>query len=201
MPGKTFVVQSLRCIWLFVTPWMAECQASLSLTISCRLLKLVSIELVMPSNQLILCCTLCFLPSIFPRIKVFFLTSQLFVSGGQKIGTWALASVLPVNIQDWFPLVLTHLNPLQSKGLSGVFCNTTVQKFRFFGAQTSLCSDSHIHTWLLEKPKLWLDGLFFFWGAKSLLFNILSRFVKTFLPKYKCLNFVTVVTICSDFRA
>ena len=77
MPGKTFVVQSLRCIWLFVTPWMAECQASLSLTISCSLLKLVSIELVMPSNQVILCCPLCFLPSIFPRIKVFFNKSAL----------------------------------------------------------------------------------------------------------------------------
>ena len=81
-----------------------------------------------------------------------FLMSQLFTSGGQSIGDSASASVLPMNIQDWFPLGMTSLISLQSKGLSRVFSNTTVQKHKFFGAQPSLWPNSHIHTWLLEKP-------------------------------------------------
>ena len=79
-----------------------------------------------------------------------FLMSQFFTSGGQSIG--ASASVLPVNIQDWFPLGLMGWISLQSKGLSRVLSNTTVQKHQFFSAQLSLWSDSHIQTWLLEKP-------------------------------------------------
>ena len=77
----------------------------------------------------------------FPR-------NQFFASGGQSIGVSASASVLPVNIQDWFPLGLTSWISLQSKGLSRVFSNTTVQKHQFFGTQLSLQSNSHIHTWL-----------------------------------------------------
>ena len=80
--------------------------------------------------------------------------SQLFTSGGRSIG--ALVSVPPMNIQDWFPWGLTSLIYLPSKGLSRVFSNTTVQKHQFFGAQLSLSSNSHIHTWPLEKPKLLL---------------------------------------------
>ena len=83
--------------------------------------------------------------------------SQFFTSSGQRIGASALASVLPMNIQNWCPLQLTGLISLQSKGLSRVFSNTTVQKHQFFGVQLSLQSNSHIHTWLLEKPYLWLD--------------------------------------------
>ena len=79
-----------------------------------------------------------------------FLRSQLFTSGDQSIGASALASVLPMNIQDWFPLELTGLI-LQSKRLSIVFSNTTVQKHQFFDTQLSLWSNSYIHTWLLEK--------------------------------------------------
>ena len=79
-----------------------------------------------------------------------FPVSQFFVSGGQSIR--ASASVLPKNIQDWFPLGLTGWISLQSKGLSRVFSNTTVQKHQFFGTQLSSQSNSHIHTWLLEKP-------------------------------------------------
>ena len=78
--------------------------------------------------------------------------SQFFPSGGQNIGTPASASVLSMNIQDWFPLGLIGCISLQSKGLSRVFSKTTVQKHQFFGAQLSLWSNSHIHTWLLEKP-------------------------------------------------
>ena len=81
-----------------------------------------------------------------------FLKSQFFASAGQNIGTSASASVFPMNIQDLFPLGLTSLISLQSKGLSGVFSNTTVQKHQFFSIQPSLWSNSHIHTWLLEKP-------------------------------------------------
>ena len=81
-----------------------------------------------------------------------FSMSQFFASGGQSIGVSASTSVLPMNIQDWFPLGLTDLISLQSKGLSRVFSNTTVQKHQIFSTQSSLWSNSHIHTWLLEKP-------------------------------------------------
>ena len=85
--------------------------------------------------------------------------SQLFASGGQRTGASASASVFPMNIHDWFPLGLTGLISLQSKGLSRVFSNTTVQKYQFFGAQPSLWSNSHIHTWPLKEPQLWLMDL------------------------------------------
>ena len=78
--------------------------------------------------------------------------NQLFTWGGQSIGVSALASVLPMNTQDWSPLGWTGWITLQSKGLSSVFSNTTVQKHQFFGAQLSSQSNSHIHTWPLEKP-------------------------------------------------
>ena len=81
-----------------------------------------------------------------------FQMSQFFASGSQNIGVSASASVLPLNIQNWFPLGWTGWIPLLSKGLSRVFSNTTVQKHQFFGAQLSLWSNSHIHTWLLEIP-------------------------------------------------
>ena len=81
-----------------------------------------------------------------------FPVSQLFTSGGQSVGASASASVLPMNIQDCFPLGWTGLISLQSKGLSRVFSNTTVQKHQFFGTQPSSQSHSHIHTWPQEKP-------------------------------------------------
>ena len=84
--------------------------------------------------------------------------SQLFTWGSQSIGVSALASVLPMNTQDWSPSEWTGWISLQSKGLSRVFSNTTVQKHQFFGAQPSSQSNSHIHTWPLEKPQPWLDG-------------------------------------------
>ena len=87
-----------------------------------------------------------------------FLMDCLFASGGQSTGASASASVLPMSIQSWFPLELTGLISLQSKGPSRVFSNTTVQKHQFFGTQTSLWPKLHIQTWLLEKPYLWLHG-------------------------------------------
>ena len=110
--------QLLSLVWLFATPWIAAHQASLSITNSWSLLKLTFIMLVMPSNHLILCCPL-LLPSIFPSIRVF-PVSWFFASGGQSIGVSASTSVLPMNIQDWFPLGLTGWISLQSTGLSSL---------------------------------------------------------------------------------
>ena len=143
------VIQSLNHVQLFATPWTAAFQASLSFTISQRLLKLMAIVSVMPSNHLVLIVPFSSCCQSFPASGSF-LMSQLFASGGQSFR--ASASVLPVNIQDLFPLEWTGLISLQSKGLSRVFSNITVQKHQFFGAQPSLWSNCHIHTWLVEKP-------------------------------------------------
>ena len=120
-------VQSLSRVQLFATPWTAACQASLSITSSQSLLKLMSTESVMPSNHLILSRSLLLCSQSFPATGSF-PVSQLFASGGQSIGVSASASVLPVNIQDRSPLGWTGWISLQSKGLSRVFSNTTVQK-------------------------------------------------------------------------
>ena len=120
-------VQSLSHVQLFATSWIAACQAFLSITNSQSLHKLMSIESVMPYSHLILCHPLLFLPPI-PPASGSFPMSQLFACGGQSIGVSALASVLPMNTQDWSPLEWTGWFSLQSKGLSRVFSNTTVQK-------------------------------------------------------------------------
>ena len=143
-------VQSLSCIWLFETQWTAACQASLSFTNSQSLLKLMPIDLVMPFNHLILYIPFYSCLQSFPASGSF-PRSQTFTSGGQNIGASASASVLSMNIQDWFSLGLTGWISLLSKGLSRVFFYMTVQKHQFFGAQFSLWSNSHIHTWPLEK--------------------------------------------------
>ena len=129
---------------LFVNPWNAAHQAYLSITNSQSSLKVMSITSVMPSSHLILCHPLLLLPSIFPSIRVFSNESVLLI-GGQSIRASVSASVLPMNIQDWFPLGFTGWFSLQSKGLARVFSNITVQKHQFFGTQPSLLSSSHIH--------------------------------------------------------
>ena len=145
----SFVVQSLSHVWLLEIPWTAACQAFF----------------LCPSPFPRACSNPCPLswwchPTISSSVIPFsclwyfpasesFLMGWLFASGGQSIG--ASASILPVNIQDWFPLGLTSLISLQFKGLSRVFSSTIVQKHQFFGAQPSLWSNSHIHTWILEK--------------------------------------------------
>ena len=144
-------VQSLSCVWLFAAPRIAACQDSLSITNSQSLLKLMSIELMMPSNHLIPHCPILLLPSIFASIRDFPM-SWLFALSGQSIGASASASAIPVTIQDWLPLGLTGLISLLSKGLSRVFSNMIAQMHQFFSTQLSLWSNSHIHTWLLEKP-------------------------------------------------
>ena len=115
-----------------------------------------------------------------------FQMSQLFASGGQSVGVSASASVLPMNTQDWSHLGWIGWISLQSKGLSRVFSNTTVQKHQLFGAQLSSQSNSRIHTWLLEKT-IALTRQMFVGKVMSLLFNMLSRLVITFLPRSRCL--------------
>ena len=144
-------VQLLSRVQLFVTPWIAACQASLSITNSQSSLRLTSIESVMPSSYLILCHPLLLLPPISPSIRVFSI-SQLFSWGGQSNAGSALAPFLPKKSQDWSPSEWTGWISLQFKGLSRGFSNTTVQRHQFFGTQLSSQSNSHIHTWPLEKP-------------------------------------------------
>ena len=144
-------VQLLSRVQVFATPWITARQASLSITNSQSSLRLTSIKSVMSSSHLILCRPLLLLPPIPPSIRVFPM-SQLFTWGGQSIGVSALASVLPKNTQGWSPLEWTGWISLQSKGFSRVFSNTTVQKHQFFSAQLSSQSNSHSHTWPLEKP-------------------------------------------------
>ena len=145
------LVQSLSRVRLFATPWIAACQASLSITSSRTSLRLTSIESVMPSSHLILCRPLLLLPPIPPSIESF-PVSQLFAWGGQSTGVSALASFPPKKSQGWSPPEWTGWISLQSKGLSRVFSNITVQKHQFFGTQLSSQSNSHIHTWPQEKP-------------------------------------------------
>ena len=140
-------MQLLSRVWLFVTPWNATHQASLSITSSQSLLKFMAIEMVMPSNPLILYHPLLLTPSIFSRIRVFSNESALHIRC-QSIGASSSASVLPMNIQSWFHLGLTGFISLQSKGLSRVF-NTIVQKHQLISFQPSFWFNS---PWLLEKP-------------------------------------------------
>ena len=121
------------------TPWTAAHQPSLSFTMSQSLLKLTSIESVKLSNHLISCHPLLLLPSFFARITFFSNEAD-----DQNIGASAWASVLPANIQGWFPLGLTGLISWQSKGLS-VFSSNTNQKHQFFSPQPSLWSNSHLY--------------------------------------------------------
>ena len=142
------VVQLLSHTWLFVTPWTAACQTSLSLlsqicSNTCPLSQWHHPTISSSGARFCSCL------QSFPASGSFPM-SQFFTSAGQSIGISASASVLPVNIQGWFPLGLTSFI-LLSKGLSRVFSSTTIQKHQFSGAQPSLWSTFHIRTWLLEK--------------------------------------------------
>ena len=143
-------VQSLSQVRLFAAPWTMAHQTLLSFPVSWSFLRFMFIESVMLSNHLILCQPLLFLPSIFPSIRVF-PKSWLFASGVQNFGASVSASVLLMNIQVWFPLGLTGLISLLSKGLSRVFTSTTVWKYQFFSSQPFLWANSHIYTCLMGK--------------------------------------------------
>ena len=152
MEDSIFVaVQSFTRAWLFVTPWTTARQAS------CPSPTPRAYSNTCPSSWWCHPTISSFIIPFSSCLQAFpasgsFPVSQFFASGGQSIGASASTSVLWMNIQDWFPLGLTGWVSLQSKGLSRVFSNTTVQKHQFFGTQPSLWSNSHIHTWPLEKP-------------------------------------------------
>ena len=151
------LVQSLSRLWLFATPWTAAHHSScLSLpprahSNSCLLSQWCHPTISFSVTRFSSCL------QSFPETGSF-PVSQFFTSGGQSIGVSVSASVLPMNVQDLFPLGWTGWISLQSKGLSRVFSNTTVQKHQYFSTQFSLWFNSYIHMWLLEEQKLWLDG-------------------------------------------
>ena len=165
------------------TPWTAARQASLSITNSWSLPKLMPIESVMPSNYIILCHPLLCLPSIFPASGSFQM-SQLFTSGGQSIGISASTSVLPVNTQDWCPLGWTGWISLQSKGLSKSLLQhhsskaSILQCSAFFTVQLS-------HPYMTTGKTIALTRPTFVGKVMSLLLNMLSRLVITFFPRSK----------------
>ena len=132
-----FSVQTLSRVWFFATPWTAARQASLSITNSRSPPKPMSMESMMTSNRLILCHPLLLLPSIFPSIRVFSNESTLHIRW-PKYWSFSLNISPSKNTQDWSPLGWIGWISLQSKELSRVFSNTTVQKHQFFGAQLSL---------------------------------------------------------------
>ena len=132
---NAIAVQLLRCVQLFATPWTAAHQASLPITNSQSLLKLMSIKSMMPSNHLILGCPLLLLPSIMPCMRVFSNESTLHIRWPKY---WSFSFSPSKNIQDWSPLGWIGWISLQSKGLSRVFSDITVQKHQFFSTQLSL---------------------------------------------------------------
>ena len=154
-------------------------QASLSITNSQSLLKLMSMESVMPSNHLILCHPLLLPPSIFPSIRIFS-NKSFFTSGAQSVGVSALASVLSMNIQDWSPLRLTDWIPLQSKGLSRVFSN------KHPSSEASILQGSVVFIVQLSQPyvttgkTIALTRRTSVSKVMSLLFNMLTRLVIVF---------------------
>ena len=178
------IVQSLSRVWLFVTPCTAACQASLTFRISWRLLKLMFIESVMPSNHLVLCCP--FLPAFsLSQHQGLFFMSQFFTSGGQSIEASASASFLPINIQGWFPLGLT--------GLTSCSTQDSQNSLQQHSSKASIFQRSAFFTVQLSQPymtsgkTIGLTRWTFVGNVMSLLFNILSRFVIAFLPRSKCL--------------
>ena len=173
------VVQLQNRVWRFATPWTAACQAPLSSTVPWSLLRFMSVESVMLSNHFILCCSVFLLPSIVSSIKVFSYESE---SGGQSIG--ASASVLPTNIQDWFPLGLTSLillavrETLKSLLQHHSSKASILWRSAFFIVQLS-------HPYMTTGKTIAFTGWTFVSKVMSLLFNMLSRFVRTFLPRSK----------------
>ena len=164
-------VQTLSRVQLFVTPWIAAHQASLSITNSRSSLRLTSIKSVMPSNHLILCRPLLLLPPVPPSIRDYSNESTLCMKW-PSIRVSALASVLPMSTQDRSPLGLTGWISLQSKGLSRVFSNTTVQKHLFFGIHSlSFFTAQLSHTYMAIGKTIALTRRTFVGKVISLLLN------------------------------
>ena len=171
--------QLLSRVWLFVSPWITACQASLSITNSRSSLRLTSIESVMPSSHLILYHPLILLPSVFPSIRVF---SNKLVLHIRWTKYWSL-SISPSNkYSGLISFKIDRFDLLAVQGILKIFSNTTVQKHQFLGAQLSLWSSSHIHT---TGKTVALTRCTFVSEVMFLLFNMLSRFVIAFLPRSK----------------
>ena len=192
-------VQLLSCVQFFVTPWTAGCQASLSITSSQSLLKLMSIESVMPSNHLILCHPLLLLPSIFPSSRVFSNESVLWIRW-QKYWSFSF-SISPPN--EYSGPITFRIDWLDLLALQGILKSllqhhsskaSTLWRSVVFIVQLS-------HTYMTIGKTIALTGRAFVGKVISLLFNMLSRLVIAFLPRSKYLNFMAAVTICSDFGA
>ena len=182
--STSIVVQLLSHVWLFATPWTPVRQAPLSSIISQSLLKFMSIELVMPSNHLILCHPLLLPPSVFPSIRVFSTESVLHIRyWSQSIEASTSASVLPKNIQGWFPLGLISL----------ISCSPRDSQVSFPAPQLESISSSVLRflygTTLTSTHDYWENHSFYFMDLRrlvmSLLFNMLSRFFIAFLPRSK----------------
>ena len=183
---KSQSVQLLSRVWLFAAPRIAACQASLSITNSQSLLKLISIELVMPSSHLILCRPLLLLPPFPPSIRAFSNESALHIRWPKY---WSFnfsfrTSVLPVNTLDWSPLGWTDSISVQPKGLKILLqhhsSKASVLHSAFFTVQLS-------HPYMTTRKTIALTRRTFVGKVMSLCFNMLSRLVITFLPRSKCL--------------
>ena len=176
-------VQSLSCVRLFVTPWTAARQATLSITNSLSLPKLICIESVIPSTHLILCRPFSSCPQSFPASRTFQM-SQLFTSSSQSIGISASTSVLPMNIQDWSPLEWLDLLAAQGTLKSLLQHHSSkasiLQCSAFFTVQIS-------HPYMTTVKTIALSRRTFACKVMSLLLNMLYRLVITFLPRNKCL--------------
>ena len=182
------------CLTLLWPHGLQHTRLPITITNSRSSLKLMSIESVMPSNHAILCCP------VFSGLRSFpasgsFPMSQLFTSGGQSIGVSASASVILMNVQDWFPLRWTGWIFLQSKGLSRIFSNSTVHNHQFFGTQPSLWSQL-THPYVTTGKNIALTRQIIVGKVMSLFFNMLSRFSS---KEQVSFNFMAAVAICSDF--
>ena len=189
---ENVVVQSLSCVQLFLTSWTAARQAPLSSSDSQSLLKFLSIESVMLSNHLILYWSLLLLLSVFPSIRVFSNVSGLCIRWPEY---WSFSISPSKGFPGLISFRMDWFDSLLSKELSRIFSSTTVRKHQFFGMHSAffMAQLSHLYmtTWKIIALIIWI----FVSKVKSLLFNMLSRFVKVFLPKS---NFMVAVTVCSD---
>ena len=185
--------------WLFVTPWTATYQASLSITYSWSLFKLMSTKSVMPSNHLILCCALVLLPSIFPSIRIFSNESVLRIRMPKY---WSFSfNMSPSN--EYSGLISLRTDWLNLLAVQGILKSllqqhsskaSILQPSAFFIVQLS-------HPYMTTGKIIALTRRTFVGKVMSLLFNMLSRLVITFLPRSKCFNFRAAITICRDFGA
>ena len=185
--GLCCCCSALSCIWFFATPWTTARQASLSFSISQSLLRLTSIDSMKPCNHLLLNHPLLLLPSIFPSIRVFSndwaLHNRHWSTCCQSTGALASASVLSVNIQGWFPLVLTGLISLKSRGFLSLLQQYSLEASIL--QHSAFYMDQLSHLYMTTGKIIALIIWTFVGKMMSLLFNMLSNFVIALLPRSK----------------